>query len=146
MKTYEITIGSRLEELEAVSDLVSSVCRDSNLNDELTYWLELTVMECMINAIRHGNRLDPSKKASLRILADPTAIEIIVEDDGDGFQVDALPNPTEHENLLKPSGRGLLFIRSFMDKVMVTPRDGGGTQLRMVKNLEHCESQPAQLE
>jgi serine/threonine-protein kinase RsbW len=103
-------------------------------------------MECMINAIRHGNRLDPSKKASLQILASPTAIEFIVEDDGDGFQVEDLPNPTEIENLLKPSGRGLLFMRSFMDKVIVMPRDGGGTQLRMLKNLVRCENQPAHLE
>jgi serine/threonine-protein kinase RsbW len=101
----------------------------------MSYWMELTITESMINAIRHGNQCDPSKEASLKISKNGRAIEVVVEDQGAGFRLDDVADPTDVRNLLKPSGRGILIIRSFMDEVNLSRRRGGGTRLKMVKKL-----------
>lgn len=134
-KTFELIIPSRLEALESVQRLVTEAALEYKLSEEFAYWMELSISESMINAIRHGNRCDPSKNAHLRISLNGSELEIIVEDQGTGFSLDSLADPTETQNLLKPSGRGILIIRSFMDEVNLSVSDGGGSRLRMVKRL-----------
>ena len=133
--TFELTIPSKLEELEAVQNLIGEATVAFELSEDIAYWMELTISESMINAIRHGNQSDPTKDAYLSISFDGEHVEIIVEDEGEGFELDELADPTQAENLLKPCGRGILIIRSFMDEVKLTAREGGGTRLRMLKKL-----------
>ena len=121
--------------MEAVHALIAEAVEEYRLNSEMAHWIELTISESMINAIQHGNKADPAKKATLRISSIEDTIEIIVEDQGHGFSLNELADPTETKNLLKPSGRGILIIRSFMDQVDLSQREGGGTRLRMVKRL-----------
>ena len=134
-KIFELTIPSRLEELEAVQSLIGEATTSFGLSDDMAYWLELTVSESVINAIRHGNQCDPSKEAYVSISFDGETVEIIVEDQGCGFTLDNVADPTDTANLLKPSGRGILIIRSFMDEVDLSAREGGGCRLRMVKKI-----------
>jgi serine/threonine-protein kinase RsbW len=134
-RTFELTIPSRLEELEAVQKLIGEASAAFGLSEDMAYWIELTISESVINAIRHGNQSDPSKKARLLISFDGENVEIIVEDQGKGFNLDELADPTRAENLLKPCGRGILIIRSFMDEVNLSHKEGGGTRLRMLKRL-----------
>jgi serine/threonine-protein kinase RsbW len=134
-RTFALTIPSRLEEMNAVHALIAEAVKEYGLGEDLAHWLELTISESMINAIRHGNNCDPSKKASLKISAIGDRIEVIVEDQGKGFALDTIADPTDAENLLKPCGRGILIIRSFMDEVDLTTSEGGGSRLRMVKKL-----------
>jgi serine/threonine-protein kinase RsbW len=138
-RSFELTIPSRLEEMEAVHALVSAAVREYNLTDELAHWIELTISESMINAIQHGNKADPAKTATLKISSNGDDIEIIVEDQGRGFTLDTVADPTDTQNLLKPSGRGILIIRSFMDEVDLSLREGGGCRLRMVKKIRGAE-------
>ena len=116
-RSFELTIPSRLEEMHAVHNLIGEAIREYDLNDELAHWIELTISESMINAIQHGNKADPAKEATLKISSIGDSIEIIVEDQGCGFKLDNVADPTDTANLLKPSGRGILIIRSFMDEV-----------------------------
>jgi serine/threonine-protein kinase RsbW len=134
-KTFELTIESRLDEMKAVHALVEKAMMAFRLNEELAHWIELTVCESVINAILHGNKSDPQKKARLQISSNGDAIEVIVEDQGTGFALADVADPTNCENLLKPSGRGILIIRSFMDEVDISRCEGGGSRLRMVKKL-----------
>ena len=134
-KSFELTIPSRLEELEAVHRLVEQASREFRLTEDIAYWIELSVSESMINAIRHGNKSDPNKEAKLKISSDGETLEIIVEDEGKGFKFDDLADPRNDENLLKPSGRGILIIRTFMDEVNLSTREGGGSRLQMIKKL-----------
>lgn len=134
-RTFELTIPSRLEEMEAVHSLIEQAVREYHLSDELAHWMELTISESMINAIQHGNKSDPTKNAKLTISSDGDNIEVIVEDQGKGFTLDTVADPTDNANLLKPSGRGILIIRSFMDEVDLSEREGGGSRLRMVKHI-----------
>jgi serine/threonine-protein kinase RsbW len=134
-RSFELSIPSRLEEMEAVHELIEEAVKEYKLSDELAHWIELTISESMINAIQHGNQADPAKKATLRISSTGDSIEIIVEDQGCGFKLDKVADPTDTANLLKPSGRGILIIRSFMDEVDLSEREGGGCRLRMVKKI-----------
>jgi serine/threonine-protein kinase RsbW len=134
-RTFELTVSSRLEEMEAVHSLIEQAVTEYKLSEELAHWMELTISESMINAIQHGNRSDPTKEARLTISCNGDTIEVIVEDQGKGFTLDEIADPTDAANLLKPSGRGILIIRSFMDEVALTAREGGGSRLRMVKHL-----------
>jgi len=134
-RTFELTIPSKLEELEAVQKLIEEATAAFGVNADMAYWLELTISESVINAIRHGNQFDPAKKARVCISSDGENVEVIVEDQGSGFKIDELADPTEGDNLLKPSGRGILIIKSYMDEVDLSRREGGGTRLRMVKKL-----------
>ena len=135
LRTFELTIPSRLEELESVQRLIGQAATAFGLTEDMAYWMELTISESVINAIRHGNQFDPTKKARLVISYDGENVEIIVEDQGEGFSLDELADPTKAENLLKPCGRGILIIRSFMDEVNLTQKEGGGTRLHMIKRV-----------
>jgi serine/threonine-protein kinase RsbW len=134
-RSFELTIPSRLEEMASVHSLVEDAVKEYKLTDELAHWIELSISESMINAIQHGNKADPSKTATLRISSTGDDIEIIVEDQGRGFTLDKVADPTDTANLLKPSGRGILIIRSFMDEVDLSQNEGGGCRLRMVKKI-----------
>ena len=134
-RSFELTIPSRLEEMASVHSLVEDAVKEYNLTDELAHWIELAISESMINAIQHGNKADPSKTATLKISSVGDNIEIIVEDQGRGFKLDNVADPTDTANLLKPSGRGILIIRSFMDEVDLSQNEGGGCRLRMVKKI-----------
>jgi serine/threonine-protein kinase RsbW len=139
-RRFELTVPSRLEEMTAVHALVDEAMKEYRLSEDLAHWIELTISESMINAIQHGNKCDPAKEATLRISSDGDAIEVIVEDQGKGFELTDVADPTDVENLLKPSGRGILIIRSFMDEVDLTRREGGGSRLRMVKRIPKADS------
>jgi len=112
-RTFELTISSKLEELEAVQKLVGEATMAFGLGEDLAYWMELSVSESVINAIRHGNEFDPGKTAHIRISSDGEKLEIIVEDQGKGFSLDELADPTQAENLLKPCGRGILVHHGY---------------------------------
>jgi len=133
---FELTVPSRMEELEAVHQFVERATKAFALPDETAHWIELTVSESAINAIQHGNGLDPAKTVHLQLSFDGDSIEIIVEDQGEGFDLSDVPDPTDTENLMKPGGRGILIMQSFMDQIERTDREGGGSRLRMVKKLD----------
>ncbi len=132
---FELTVPSRMEELAAVHQFAESTSGALGLDAELAHWIELAINESAINAIQHGNRSDASKEVSIRISCDGETIEIVVEDQGPGFQLSEVADPTDVENLLKPGGRGILIIQSFMDTVEVSPVEAGGSRLRMVKSI-----------
>ncbi|HZI20022.1 MAG TPA: ATP-binding protein [Pyrinomonadaceae bacterium] len=95
--------------------------------------LFIALDEAFVNAVKHGNRQDPSKL--VRITADLSAREarFTVEDEGEGFNVNEIPDPLDPANLFKTSGRGVLLIYNIMDEVAYNER---GNRLTMVKRPE----------
>ena len=71
----------------------------------------------------------------LEPIAEPAQLTVRVVDQGMGFDPEAVADPLSPENLLKSSGRGIFFMRSFMDDLRLLPVPGGGTEVRMVKKL-----------
>ncbi|MFN2596170.1 MAG: ATP-binding protein [Pyrinomonadaceae bacterium] len=95
--------------------------------------LFIALDEAFVNAVKHGNRQDPHKL--VRITADLSAQEarFTVEDEGEGFRLNDIPDPTDPANLFKTSGRGVLLIYNIMDEVMYNER---GNRLTMIKRPE----------
>jgi serine/threonine-protein kinase RsbW len=97
---------------------------------ESFFALRISLEEALVNAIKHGNRLDPRKKVHVEAHVTDRRAEILVEDEGAGFDRTTVPDPTCLENLEKCSGRGILLIESYMTEVRW---DRGGRRLRMVR-------------
>ena len=97
------------------------------------YAIDLAVRESVANAVKHGNKFDETKKVEVTFTDTGNGIEITVRDFGTGFSVEEIPDPTQRENLLKTNGRGILFMRSFMDEVNWEQPDGGGLIVKMSK-------------
>jgi serine/threonine-protein kinase RsbW len=131
----EMSIGSALEYLDLVQTLTDCVTSFMGFDEDTAHWIGMSVRESVTNAIQHGNKLDQSKKVDIRFDVAPDQLEISVKDQGTGFQVNDLPNPLDPENLLKPSGRGIFYIRSFMDEVELRPLSQGGMEVHMVKKV-----------
>ena len=107
-RRFELTIPSRLEEMQAVHALIAEAVKEYKLSSEMAHWIELSISESMINAIQHGNRADPAKQATLRISSSGDAIEIIVEDEGKGFTLDKIADHrTHHRRRAKAVQRGV---------------------------------------
>ena len=130
-----MSIGSALEYLDLVQTLTDCVTRFMGFDEDTAHWIGMSVRESVTNAIQHGNKLDQSKKVDIRFDVASDQLEISVKDQGPGFQVNDLPNPLDPENLLKPSGRGIFYIRSFMDEVEFRPLSQGGMEVHMVKKV-----------
>ncbi len=131
----EVTIGSGLEYLDLVQTITDCITGFIGFDEDTAHWIGMSVRESVTNAIQHGNKLDQNKKVDICFEILPDQIAICVRDQGSGFCVDNLPNPLDPENLLKPSGRGIFYIRSFMDEVQFRALSQGGMEVRMVKKV-----------
>lgn len=101
--------------------------------------LFIALDEAFVNAVKHGNKFDVAK--TVRIAADisPDEARFTIEDEGEGFDVDAIPDPLDPENLFKTSGRGVLFIYNIMDEVRYNER---GNRLTMIKRSKSQNVEP----
>jgi serine/threonine-protein kinase RsbW len=133
--TIEVCIGSALEYLDLVQIITDCVTDSMGFDEDSTHWIGMSVRESVTNAIQHGNKLDQSKKVDIRYETTADHLYISVRDQGQGFRIDNLPNPLDPENLLKPSGRGIFYIRSFMDRVEFRTHEQGGMEVRMLKRV-----------
>ncbi|MFN8060077.1 MAG: ATP-binding protein [Vicinamibacterales bacterium] len=131
------SIVDMLDYVQVVSDRVSVM---AGLDEDATHWVGVAVRESVINAIKHGNRHDRQKSVTVEFSFtpehEPRKLIIRVMDEGEGFVPEEVADPLAPENLLKSSGRGIFFMRSFMDDVTLTKRPEGGMEVRMVKNLD----------
>lgn len=134
-RTVRLDIASRIEMLEMVQTVISHLAGSVGFGDDAAHYLSVALRESVVNAIKHGNKLDEEKRVSLEFVLHPSALEIRVEDEGEGFDPSAVPDPVAEENLLKAYGRGIFFMKSFMDEVAYSFPERGGTRVTMVKRL-----------
>lgn len=135
MEKEQLTLESTLQSVDEAETLVVRAAGQAGLNDDDAHQIGMAVREVMVNAVVHGNRYNKKKRVHLDIEPSPTALTVVIGDEGAGFDINSLPDPLSPENLLRQSGRGLLLVRAFMDDFQVQPREGGGTEVRIVKNL-----------
>jgi len=125
---YHLILNSDPAEVRRVESLIEQVASELQLEKNFRYDLMLIVTEATNNAILHGNKQNPSKKATLTITVEGDDLQIIVTDEGKGFDPNAIPNPLAQENLLKSGGRGV-FLMKQMAKTLDYDFSKGGTRL-----------------
>jgi serine/threonine-protein kinase RsbW len=134
-----LELQSHVDVLEYVQVVCDQVCAIGRLDEDATHWVGVAVRESVINAVKHGNREDPAKQVHVEFTfhADdgPDTLEIRVQDEGEGFDPGGVADPLAPENLLKASGRGIFFMRSFMDDLVLQRRPEGGMEVWMRKQL-----------
>jgi serine/threonine-protein kinase RsbW len=132
-ETTELSLPSRIDTVATAAAAVAEFLNRSGFSEEASFGIDMAVREAVTNAVVHGNRKDENKTVDVTLKSSPDAVEISVHDQGAGFNPEDVPDPTAAENILKASGRGIFFMRSFMDEVNWLIRPGGGTTVRMLK-------------
>jgi serine/threonine-protein kinase RsbW len=133
VETTELSLPSRIETVAEAAAAVAEFVSRSGVSDDAAFGIDMAIREAVTNAVVHGNGEDEAKVVDIILRSSPEAVEISVHDQGAGFNPNEVPDPTAEENLLKTSGRGILFMRSFMDEVVWFVPPEGGTTVRMLK-------------
>lgn len=126
-------LESTLESVDHAEELVMRAARAMGFTEDQQHEIGISLRECMVNAVVHGNRYSSRKKVHFAVSHSPERLEIVIGDEGEGFDTAEVPDPLAQENLLRQSGRGVLMMRAFMDEFEVVPRSPSGTVVRMVK-------------
>ena len=104
-----------------IAEVLNEV-RTHEWGDKDLFSLEMALEETMVNAVQHGNDSDPAKKVHFDCGVCADRVYARVEDEGEGFNVDEVDDPTDPENLMKASGRGVLLIKHFASRVQWNDR------------------------
>jgi serine/threonine-protein kinase RsbW len=131
----QIVIPSSLDYLPKVDEYVERKLRKMGVDKDKLADIAISVTEAVTNAVMHGNKNDLKKKVAINLKADSSCVEIAVEDQGNGFDPEAVQSPTKEENILKPVGRGIFILKSLMDKVDFITAPQKGTIVKMTKFL-----------
>ena len=132
-ETTELVLPSRVESIAEAAAAADEVARRLALSEEAAYGLDLAVREAVTNAVLHGNKQDAGLPVEITFVDTGAQLVVTVRDRGTGFDPAQVADPTDPQNLLKASGRGILFMRSFMDEVEWTRHPEGGMVVRMTK-------------
>jgi len=129
----EIVIASKIESVDKAVTETTEFAAAAGFGDEAVFAIDMAVREAVANAVKHGNQLDETKPVEISLSNLNRGFEVTIRDFGEGFDVDGIPDPTNPENLLKANGRGILFMRNFMDEVEWFQHPQGGTIVKMCK-------------
>jgi len=133
LEKLNLTLNSNRSEIQKFEEFLESVNSKFNLSAERFINLQIASSEAVVNAIVHGNNEDASKKVYVEIQFDDNSMLIKIRDEGKGFDLQTLPDPTSNENILKESGRGIFIIRSLVDDFHCNSTDSG-TEFVLVVN------------
>jgi serine/threonine-protein kinase RsbW len=132
---FRLTIDSRFENIELVQVVLNDTLERLGLEDDTRHWVDLATREAVANAIKHGNREAADKHVEIEMAVAGDEVVLRIADQGGGFDPGIVGDPLSPENLLRPSGRGLFYMQSFMDRVSYEPRSGGGTVVTLHKRV-----------
>jgi len=113
----ELVVTSDLAEVRRIQDDIEAMLAANRFGESDLFAVKLAVEEALVNAIKHGNQMDPAKTVRVRYWVLDDHFHIRITDQGPGFNPADLPDPTDDWNLEKPCGRGVLLIKSFMTSV-----------------------------
>lgn len=112
-----ISFISKAENINYIERLVDEVSSEYNIGPEIYGNMMVTMVEAVNNAILHGNKLDPTKNVEVKLYKNNDSIYFEVSDEGDGFDYNNLPDPTDPQNIEKPHGRGIFLMKNLADEV-----------------------------
>jgi serine/threonine-protein kinase RsbW len=112
-----LEIDSTASAVEDICQQLISLLEDAHFSKDDVFAVHLALEEALINAVEHGNKMDPEKKVKIDYQINSDKVDISITDQGPGFNPEHVPDPRIGENIYKYDGRGLLLIQSFMDEV-----------------------------
>jgi serine/threonine-protein kinase RsbW len=127
-------LDSTLDSVNEAEQKASQLATESGLDEDEVQRVEMAVREAAVNAVYHGNAYDPNKKMTFGLERTQDSLIITVADEGKGLEESLIPDPLAPENLLKPHGRGIFLIRSFMDEVRIRKLEPG-TEITLIKHV-----------
>lgn len=140
--SVQLNLPSTFDHLDLVQLVSDRLTGIAGLDEDASHWVGVSIRESVINAVKHGNREQQDKHVTVNFQLVPLAAgsaqyEFVVEvlDEGEGFEPQEIENPLDPENILKSSGRGIFFMRNFMDDVVIARRPEGGMLVRMSKRV-----------
>jgi len=131
-----LKLGSRITYVDLVHEMTEDLARKARFPKAAALDIALAVREAFINAVKHGNGMDPERLVEVEFQTNAEHFRIRVRDQGPGFDWDRTRDPREEENISRPSGRGIFFMRHFVDRVDFTRLPGKGTEVLLEKNLQ----------
>jgi len=131
-----LVIPSEPKRIAEADEFVEKSLRDHGVPESLVSDLAIATTELINNAIIHGNRKDASKTVTLSLQFTPKDVTIRVQDQGNGFEPEGIPDPLAEENLLKEVGRGIFIVRSLMDDLEFERAPEGGMMVVLRKSLD----------
>ena len=134
---FEVTIPSDTAEGQAVQDRIIRLLEQREFPARDVFGVRLAVEEALVNAIKHGNEMDPTRQVKIACRVTEEKVRITVEDEGEGFRPEDIPDPTAEENLEKPSGRGIMLMRAFMNLIEYNER---GNRVTLEKRRDPAAS------
>jgi len=131
----ELVLASDFAVLDRVDELAVKYGRLAGFEDGPLMEIAIAVVEAVTNAIVHGNKRDTAKRVKMRIEWEPGKFGLTVHDEGDGFDLTCVMDPTDPERCMETSGRGIYIMRQVMDTVDYEMGEGQGTTLRLTKSM-----------
>ncbi|MEI7683931.1 MAG: ATP-binding protein [Planctomycetota bacterium] len=125
-----IVIASDLNEARRVQRHIEKQLKSTSFSEREIFGIRLSLEEALVNAVKHGNRLDPLKKVEIEFTVQSDRFEVRITDEGPGYIPENVPDCKADANLTRPGGRGLFLMRHYMTEVVVAPP---GNQLFMTK-------------
>lgn len=123
--TVNKIIIKKKDEIKKVERLLNKINLDFKLDEVKFVNLKIAVTEGLINAIIHGNKNDIAKNVYIEIKNNKNNLVVKIKDEGTGFDINSIPDPTSSENILKEHGRGIYIIKSLVDKFKCTSDKNG---------------------
>ena len=133
--SFQVSIASDPSEVPRVQEEIESRLRLHQFDDRDIFSIRLALEEALVNAIKHGNQLDRSKKVYIECCIQQDRFEVGIADEGPGFNPEDVPDPLADENLERCCGRGLLLIRHYMTEVVYHPPGNRLTMSKLRKSI-----------
>ena len=131
---------STLESVDLAEEEILAAAEQAGFDEDDRHRIGMAVRECMVNAIVHGNRYNRNKRVRVSVAIESAHFTIRITDEGEGFEMQEVPDPLHDTNLLRHSGRGLFLMGAFMDDMKVRKVSPAGTEVTLVKNIGPKES------
>ena len=126
----EVIVSNDLAATKPAEKAVLDEAARCGFCENTAFAIKLALEEAFTNAFRHGNKCDPRKHIIVRYEVTAEHIEIEVEDEGDGFDPNQVPDPTQPEFIDRPHGRGIMLMRAYLDAVEY---NASGNTVRLLK-------------
>jgi serine/threonine-protein kinase RsbW len=134
-ETVERSLDSTLDSVDYAEEITMGVAKRAGFDEDDLTKIGMAVRESMVNAVVHGNRYSANKKVKFSVSKSAESLTVRIVDEGEGFDVESLPDPLAPENLFRNSGRGIFLIRSFMDDCRIRRLELGGMEVTLVKHV-----------